>query len=282
VPVVPVCLLEPLWVQFSALLPERPLVSPTHPLGCHRQRIPDRVVFEHVIAALVHGSGYERIASVGCSDGTIRRRLKEWAAAGLSEQVHTLALRAYDRMIGLELDDLAVDGCVTKAPGGGEAAGRSPVDRGKQGLKRSVVTDGVGIPLHVVAAGANRHDAPLLEPTLAGLEKLDRLPDDLTVHLDRGYDGCPTRALLDTLGFDGSIARKGVPAPIQAGSRWVVERAHSWMNGYGKLRRCTEKLRPVVDFYLFLAAALVVLRQLIQRARLRYRWPSRPTTRRLK
>ena len=281
-PVLPVCLLEPLWVQFSALLPERPLVSPTHPLGCHRPRIPDRVVFEHVIAALVHGSGYERIASPGCSDATIRRRLKEWAALGVSEQIHTLALRAYDRMIGLELEDLAVDGCITKAPSGGEVAGRSPVDRGKQGLKRSLVTDGAGIPLHVVSAGANRHDAPLLGPTLAGLEKLDGLPDDVTIHLDRGYDGNPTRALLDALGFDGAIARKGIPAPIQAGSRWVVERSHGWMNGYGKLRRCTEKLRPVVDFYLFLAAALVVLRQLIQRARLRYRWPSRPTARRLR
>lgn len=281
-PVLPVCLLEPLWVQFSALLPERPLVSPTHPLGCHRPRIPDRVVFEHVIAALVHGSGYERIASPGCSDATIRRRLKEWAAAGVSEQVHTLALRAYDRMIGLELDDLAVDGCITKAPGGGRVAGRSPVDRGKQGLKRSVVTDAAGIPLHVVSAGANRHDSPLLAPTLAGLDRLDHLPDDVTVHLDRGYDSSPTRALLDALGLDGAIARKGVPAPIQAGARWVVERAHSWMNGYGKLRRCTEKHRPLVDFYLFLAAALVVLRQLIRRARLRYRWDTRPTSRRLK
>jgi transposase len=282
VPVLPVCLFEPLWVQFSALLPERPRFSPTHPLGCHRERISDRVVFEHVIAALVHGSGYERIASVGCSDGTIRRRLKEWAAAGLSEQVHTLVLPGYDRMIGLDLDDLAVDGCVTKAPSGGETAGRSPVDRGKQGLKRSLVTDGDGVPLHVVSAGANRHDAPLLGPTLTGLEKLDGLPDDVTVHLDRGYDGRPTRALLDTLGFNGAIARKGIPAPIQAGSRWVVERTHRWMNGYGKLRRCTEKLRPVVDFYLFLAAALVVLRRLIQSARRRYRWPNRPTSRRLR
>ncbi len=281
-PVLPVCLLEPLWVQFSALLPERPRVSPRHPLGCHRQRIADRVVFEHVIAALVHGSGYERIASPGCSDGTIRRRLKEWAALGLSEQVHALALRAYDRMIGLELDDLAVDGCLTKAPGGGEVAGRSPVDRGKQGLKRSLVTDATGIPLHVVAAGANRHDAPQLGPTLAGLTKLDGLPEDVTVHLDRGYDGGPTRALLDALGLDGAIARKGVPAPVQAGARWVVERTHQWMNGYGKLRRCTEQRAAVVDFYLFLAAALVVIRQLIQRARLRYRWPTRPTTRRLK
>src|SRR5215210_4829891 len=278
----PSCLLDPVWVQVAALLPDRPAVDPTHPLGCHRPRIPDRVVFEHVVAALVHGSGYERIASSGCSDATIRRRLKEWATAGLSEQVHTLALHAYDRMIGLELDDLAVDGCITKAPGGGEVAGRSPVDRGKQGLKRSVLTEATGIPLHVVSAGANRHDSPLLAPTLAGLDKLDGLPDEVTVHLDRGYDSNLTRALLDALGFDGAIARKGVPAPIQAGSRWVVERAHSWMNGYGNVRRCTEKLRPVVDFYLFLAAVLVVLRQLIQRARLRYRWPSRPTARRLK
>jgi hypothetical protein len=54
------------------------------------------------------------------------------------------------------------------------------------------------------------------------------------------------------------------------------------MNGYGKLRRCTEKRAAVVDSYLFLAAALVVIRRLIQRARLRYRWPTRPTTRRLK
>jgi transposase len=271
-----------LWVQFSALLPERPAVSPTHPLGCHRLRISDRVIFEHVIAALVHGSGYERIASPGCSDRSIRRRLHEWASAGLAEQVQTLALQAYDRMIGLDLDELAVDGCVTKAPGGGTAAGRSPVDRGKQGLKRSVVTDGTGLPLHLVSAGANRHDSPLLAPTLAGLDKLDALPADVTVYLDRGYAGRSTRALLATLGFHGAIARKGVPAPLQAGTRWVVERTHSWMNGYGKLRRCTEKRSAVVAFYLFLAAALVVIRQLIQRARSRYRWPTRPTGRRLK
>jgi transposase len=282
VPVLPACLLEPLWIQFSALLPEHPVVSPTHPLGCHRPRIPDRVIFEHVIAALVHGSGYERIASPGCSDRTIRRRLHQWAAAGLAEQVQTLALHAYDRMIGLDLDELAVDGCLTKAPGGGEAAGRSPVDRGKQGLKRSLVTDGTGIPLHVVSAGANRHDSPLLGPTLAGLEKLDGLPEAVTVYLDRGYDGQPSRTVLDEFGFHGAIARKGVPAPRQAGTRWVVERTHSWMNGYGKLRRCTEKRSAVVDFYLFLAAALVVIRRLIQCARSRYRWPSRPSRRRLK
>jgi IS5 family transposase len=156
------------------------------------------------------------------------------------------------------------------------------VDRGKQGLKRATATDGDGVPLHLVSAGANRHDAPLLGPTLAGLGTCGPLPLDAAVHLDRAYDGTPSRALLDALGLTGVIARKGVPAPLQAGRRWVVERTHAWMNGFGKLRRCTEKSGVVVDFYLFLAAAIVVTRRLIQRARLRSRWPGRPTTRWLK
>ena len=54
------------------------------------------------------------------------------------------------------------------------------------------------------------------------------------------------------------------------------------MNGFGKLRRCTERSGAVVDFYVFLAAAFVVTRMLIQRARSRYRWPARPTARRLR
>src|SRR5215218_4260237 len=48
-----------------------------------------------------------------------------------------MALETYDRLHGLELADLAVDCCITNAPCGGEKAGKSPVDRGKRGIKRS-------------------------------------------------------------------------------------------------------------------------------------------------
>jgi hypothetical protein len=261
VPLLPASLIEPLWVEFAALIEsDRPEFDPTHPWGCHRRRIPNRVVFDHVIAALVHGSGYERIATPGCSDRTIRRRLDDWAEAGVGEQVLQTALAGYDQMIGLDLDDLAVDGSITKSPCGGEVA--------------------------------NDHDSPLLEPTLAGIvDMIGPLPqhrgvhdEDLfpTVHLDRGYDSGKTRDLLDILGFEGEIAVKGVPAPIQAGRRWPVERTHSWMNGYGKLRRFTDKRRVIVEFYLNLAAALTVIRRLINRGRKQYRWPTRPTTRRLR
>ena len=61
-----------------------------------------------------------------------------------------------------------------------------------------------------------------------------------------------------------------------------MERTHSWMNGCGKLRRITDRKAATVRFYLYLAAALVTLRQLIQHARHHYRWDTRPTTKRLK
>lgn len=251
--------------------------------GCHRRRIPDRVVFEHVLAALVHGSGYERLGSPGCSDRTIRRRLDDWARAGVGQEQLRRALAAYDRMIGLDLDDLSVDGSITKAPCGGEVAGRSPVDRGKQGTKRSVAGDGAGIPLHLVAARANEHDSPLLEPTLIGVcDMIGPLPQGPSMHLDRGYDSAKTREVLEILGYDAHIALKGEPAPVQAGKRWPVERLHAWMNGFGKLRRTTDKRRDITEFYLNLAAALTVIRRLINQARTHYRWPTRPTTRRLR
>ena len=284
-PLLPASLIEPLWVEFAALIgsAERPEFSPAHPWGCHRRRIPDRVVFDHVIAALVHGSGYERLASPGCSDRTIRRRLLDWAEAGHARTLLRLALAAFDQMIGLNLEDLSVDGSITKSPCGGEMSGRSPVDRGKQGTKRSVACDGDGIPLHLVAARANDHDSPLLEPTLAGIcDMIGPLPDRPCMHLDRGYDSAKTRDLLEVLGYDDEIAVKGVPAPIQVGKRWPVERTHSWMNGFGKLRRFTDKRKSIVEFYLYLAAALTVIRRLINRARSTYRWPTRPTTRRLR
>jgi hypothetical protein len=106
----------------------------------------------------------------------------------LMQHLERIALDAYDRMIGLDLGNLAVDGCTTKAPCGGQTAGPSPVDRGKQGLKRSMVTDARGIPLGAVPAPANRSDHALLGATLEALPPLGPLPAGGTVHLDRGYD----------------------------------------------------------------------------------------------
>lgn len=140
VPALPRWLTEPLWNQFTVLLPGRPCYHPNHPLGCHRRRISDRIVFDKLLQVLRFGCSYEAIADSTCSASTIRNRRDEWIHLGIFSKLKRIALDAYDRIVGLELDRIAIDGAITQAPGGGEAAGRSPVDRGTQGLKRSGMT----------------------------------------------------------------------------------------------------------------------------------------------
>ena len=270
-------IIEPIFEQFCALLPEREV---DHPLGCHRRRIPDRVVFEKLVAVLVFGCAYWRIADGTCSATTIRRRRDEWIEAGLMDALEEIVLAAYDRIIGLEVADVCVDGCITKAPCGGEKAGKSPVDRGKRGIKRSTMVDAKGIPLAVVAAGANRHDSPLLAPTLeAAREASIELPEHANVHVDRAYDSKVTHQLLESRGLVGIISEKGKPAPLTAGLRWVVERTNSWHNAHKKLVWCTEREDRVIDFWIAFSNVIIVVRRLIREGWVRYRWEDRPSRR---
>jgi transposase len=111
VPAIPPYIIEPIWEQFSALLPEREV---HHPLGCHRSRIPERVVFNKLVQVLVFGCAYRRIADDSCSATTLRERRDEWIACGVIEKLRQIALDAYDRWIGLQLAEVAVDGCIAK------------------------------------------------------------------------------------------------------------------------------------------------------------------------
>ncbi|MFB7915893.1 IS5 family transposase [Streptomyces sp. NPDC056061] len=278
-PVLPPWLTEPLRDQFAALMPQRPKFDPAHPLGCHRRRIGDRIVFDKLLQVLRFGCSYEAIADAACSAGTIRNRRDEWIQLGLFTRLKQITLDAYDRIVGLVLDRIAVDGAITKAPGEGEAAGRSPVDRGKQGMKRSGITDGYGIPLGRVLSGANCHDSPLPAPTLGVLAGLGPLPDEITVHLDAGYDSAKSRAVLGERGLRGRIAHKGTKAPVQATQRWHVERTHAWQYAFQRLARCHERRICVIGAFFDLADTIITVRSLIRRAWTTHRWGTRPRRR---
>ena len=81
-------LTDPLWDQFAALLPAaaEPFVA-THPWGCHRRRIADRIVFDKLIQVLRFGCSYEAIADTTCSATTIRDRRDEWISLGVFAQL---------------------------------------------------------------------------------------------------------------------------------------------------------------------------------------------------
>jgi hypothetical protein len=218
VPAVPSCILEPLWDQFQALLAAR---SVSHPLGCHRPRVPDRVIFDKLIQVLVFGCGDRRIAGQGCSATTLRRRRDEWIALRLAEHLHQLALHAYDRLLAWSWTTwpltAASQGALRRPgrrakPGGSPHAGPEtlPGDRGARPSAGGSPGPGQS-PRRQVAGGHPGSGGGVIAAAVGPL------PAHPVVQLDAGYDYQPCRQVLADRSLAGQIAARGQPAPIQAG-----------------------------------------------------------------
>jgi len=274
---------DAVWSAFEPRIPPRPR---THPLGCHRRRIADRICFRALLIRLVVGCSWqdvERILDNVVSDTTLRARRDEWLAAGIFEDLEAEALAAYDRVVGLDLTETAVDGSQHKAPCGGEGTGKNPTDRGKLGIKWSLLTERHGVPISAVLDGANRHDTILFEPTLQGAAARGLLVDIETLHLDRGYDNGVVRQLCADLGINDLVCAKkrrpgaanGAAMKVPLGLRWPIERTNSWLSNFGQLRRNTDRRPPHRRAQLAFAIALLITAKLID---WRTRWSpeSRP------
>lgn len=258
---------DTVWAAIEPLLPPHP---ENHPLGCHRPRIPDRDCFEVMLVRLVTGCSWEdaeHLCSYRVSDTTARARRDEWIEAGVFEAIATEALHAYDKVIGLDLSDVAVDGSLHKSPAGGEGTGKNPTDRAKLGWKWSVLTDKAGVPIAWTADAANRNDVSLFAPTLDQAAGRGLVSDIETLHLDRGYDSAGVRDLCRSVGIHDLVAIRqrrtkaertatGATA-VPLGMRWPVERTNSWLSNFGALRRNTD--RKIAHRVAQLALAIVFL-----------------------
>ena len=259
---------------WAAIEPLVPLVVDEHPLGCHRLRASNRDCFEVMVVRLSTGCSWEdaeRLCGNTVSDTTVRNRRDEWLAGGVFDAIAEEATSAYDRVIGLDLSDVALDGSLHKSPCGGEGTGKNPTDRGKLGWKWSILTDLNGIPIGWTADGANRNDSVLLEATLDHAAERGLLADVETIWLDRGYDSGVTRERLVERDLDDAvIARKrkrGAPKPKNKnqpmGLRWPVERTNSWLSNFGQLRRNTDRKTVHRLAQLALAVAFLLTAKLI-------------------
>jgi transposase len=267
---------DAVWAPVEALLPAR---DDDHPLGCHRPRVPDRLCFRGILIRLVTGASWvdiEAILDFEVSDTTLRARRDEWTDAGVFEELKNEALAAFDRIIGVDLDDVALDGSLHKAPCGGEGTGPNPTDRAKLGWKWSVACDRHGIPIGWAIDGANRNDVRMLEPTLDALAELGLLVDVGTLQLDRGYDSPAVRARLRAAGIDQfEIQLRGtkVPGvkkqPVRLGLRWIVEATNTWWSNYGQLRRNTDRKACHRHAALCLATVVLIVGRLLD---YRARW----------
>ena len=149
-----------LWERIEPLLP----APPSHPLGCHRPRVPDRDAMEAILLVLRTGMQWNALNATGiCSWSSAHRRFQEWERAGVFQEIRRQGLVDYDQVVGIDWEWLAADGAMGKAPLGGSKTGRIPLIEGKGGETFASLRGTRGPD----RAGARRRQPPPLEAVRA-------------------------------------------------------------------------------------------------------------------
>jgi transposase len=252
------------------LEPVLPLHINPHPFGGGRLRVPDRKCADAIFFVLRTGCQWKALDQTELYAGsTAHDRYQAWVKAGVLLRLWQAGVEQFDELKGINWAWLSLDGAMTKAPLGGENTEPNPADRAKSGVKRSVLTEGHGVPIGLAVAGAQRHDMKLLRPTIERIVVERPEPNaeqPQGVCWDKGYDYQEVYDILTEFGFTVHIRSRGEEAQElaqEAGKRarrWVVERTHSWLNRFRRILIRWEKKPENYIAFLHFACALIAFR----------------------
>ena len=259
---------DELWELVEPLIPRPPARG-----RIGRPRVSDRAALAGIVFVLSTGISWNALPQeLRCGSGvTCWRQLREWQRAGLWVQLHRLVLDRLGQQGLLDWSRAAVDSVSVRAKRKGELTGPNPTDRGKAGTKYHVLCDRNGLPLHVLATGANAHDSTMLAPLLdtnPGVREHGNRPGRPRrrpgkLHADKGYDNPRCRRYLTRRGIGVRIARRGIEDSTRLGRvRWVVERTISWLLNFRRLALRYDRTTDTLSALLSLAAALICHRRL--------------------
>ncbi len=261
---------DEVWERVRPLIPERP----AHLKG-GRPAQSDRQMLSAILYVLRTGIQWNALPRELGASTTVYDRFRLWEEQGVFDHIWQAGLQEYDELEGIAWEWQSLDGVMTKAPFGGAATGANPTDRGKRGTKRSQLSDGRGMPLALVVAGANRHDMKLTAATLDHIMVERPVPSEehpQHLCLDAGYDYDAVYEIARAYHYQPHIRpnqqhvsplaeRQEEPASALESTkqprRWVVERLHSWLNRSRRLLVRWEKLTETYEAFLQLACGLI-------------------------
>ena len=268
--------LDPIWHTPDALWNLiAPILGPEKQPGTvGRPPTPHRVLFDAMIFVLRSGCQWQAIPRAADAPGsTVHGRFRHGVNQGVFLRAWQTLLHYYDKQVGMAWKWQALDGVITQAPLGGEATGPSPVDRGKQGTKRSVLTDPRGAPLAVEGTAAHTHDKTVALATLEGLVVERPKKVGYRLHhlgLDQGYDYAEVSEGVEERDYHLHLAKSqadtaSIPAQKKhPARRWVVERTHAWHNRFRRLLVRWEKKSTHYEAFIQGASVLIIF-QIVER-----------------
>lgn len=233
---------DELWAVLEPLLPVH---VTTHRFGGDRPWASERRCADAIFYGVRTGGEWVALNETAlCATSIAHDRCSHGVAVGVLLQLWQAGRERLDELKEIAWAWLGMDGAMTKAPLGEEKTGPNPTDRGTDGVKRSLVTEGHGVPIGVTIDGAKRHEMKLVRATIVciGVEQpnpTEAQPQGMGVA--NGYADDAVRTIRAEFGFMGHMRSLGEAAKAlarevgQRARRWVVKRSHSWRNRFRRL-----------------------------------------------
>lgn len=253
---------DELWAEIQPLLP----LHRARPKG-GRAPSSDRAALEGILYVLRSGIPWELLPAVfGVCGMTCWRRLRNWQAVGVWQQLHERVLNHLQEADKLDWRRACVDSTSVRATKGGEEIGPSPTDRGKASTKHHLVVEGHGYPIAECISAGNTNDCQVLEALIDAIPALRGKKGYLSpskLHADKAYDHDKCRRALLRRGIIPRVARRGVESKERLGChRWIIERTMAWLKSFRRLRIRDEKRADIHLAWLTLACALICFNHL--------------------
>jgi putative transposase len=208
------------------------------PARTGRKRIDARAALDAVVYRLRSGVQWNQLPKEFPDDSSVHRTFQRWVRVGLFTRIWAALVAVCDELGGVDWAWQAADAAMGKARMG-DLVGPNRTDRGKNGVKKSLLTEASGGPLAVVVAGANVHDTKLLAAT-PDAAVVDRPPPTAAAPqhlcLDKAYDNPTGHPEAAAHGYTPHIRRIGEEKLDERrekrypARRWVVERTLAWLS----------------------------------------------------
>jgi len=224
---------EELWHEIEKLLPKKST-------NVGRPEFDNKKAFEGIVFILRTSSQWCELPEKYGIYTTVHGKYMRWARAHVFEKMMVKA-REYYRGKNKKNIWYAIDTLIKKAPYA-KFGGKNPTDRGKRGIKQSMIVDRNGAPLFIDVAPANRHDSKLFKDVVSKMRKSKRVriiaaDSAFDVQMLRTYSKKKNIALIASPNKRRNKQKHKFNVP----HRWIVEQTFGILSWFRGIKICWSK-----------------------------------------
>lgn len=220
-----------------------------------------RQVLNGILFIIDSGAQWRRLPSEYGPKNTVHGQFVRWAKSGVFQKLFEY-LRELYFCSNEDFGWFAIDAIHVKAPIA-LFSGKSPVDREKRGVKRTIIVEWNGAPVALNIGAGNVHDSKFFKDAFTQLQS-KKYPQIIAA--DSAYD-CKyfsqlcARANFALIASTNPRRSKNIHK-IYPSNRWKVERTHGWFSWKRGLKTCWCKLQKTYSAFVAFYASIILFKKL--------------------